>query len=295
MLQYVDYIKELDVINMHPYLNNLYENISFECLPNTIFYGKKGIGKYSQVLNVIKKFSKSKLNYNKKVIVPLLNKEDYVIRISDIHYEVDMSLLGCNSRSLWSDIYNQIIDIIMSSPQKRGIILCKNFEKINPELLESLYCYVNEITQNIQVKFFFISTNISFIMPSLLHGLEIISLREPRKKNIGKINNKIMKLDKDNKLIDNLYSIIIESSNSVKLFDLREALYNILLFQLDIYEVFYIIIQKLYDNNLLSQKQLNNTNTEIVKFSKLYNNNYRPIFHLEKLALYLIKATSNFK
>ena len=28
-------------------------------------------------------------------------KQNYTIKVSDIHYEVDLSLLGCNSKILW--------------------------------------------------------------------------------------------------------------------------------------------------------------------------------------------------
>ena len=127
-LQYVDYINNLNKKNLHPYLNGLYKDVEFKDLPNTLFYGKKDIGKYSQCLNIIKNYSKSNLQYNKKAIIPLSNKEDFIIRISDIHYEVDMDVLGCNSRSLWNDIYTQIVNIVLSTSHKRGIILCKNFE-----------------------------------------------------------------------------------------------------------------------------------------------------------------------
>lgn len=295
MTQYNDYIKGVDEHNLHPYLNDLYTDIPFENIRNTIFYGKKGIGKYSQVLNIIRKFSKSNLNYLKKVIIPLVNKDDYVIKISDIHYEVDMNLLGCNSRTLWNDIYNQIIEIIMSSQEKKGIILCKNFEKIIPELQEIFYCFVNEIRRNINVKFFFISSNISFILPSMLNDLEIIALKPPNNKEMKKLQNTIYSNNYKCKITDELYSLLIQTNEDIDLFQLRENLYNLLLFQIDIYETLYNILERLSENDMIDQYDLYKINIKIVDFCKLYNNNYRPIFHLERIALYIYKIVCQKK
>ena len=54
------------------YKNNpLHKNIElpdkFNDLSNYIIYGPSGVGKYSYVLNLIQKYSNSKLNYEKKL------------------------------------------------------------------------------------------------------------------------------------------------------------------------------------------------------------------------------------
>jgi Cdc6-like AAA superfamily ATPase len=315
--QYTSNIVNIEKYNIHPKLSALFEGVDFTELRNTIFYGPDGIGKYSHVLNIIKRYSKSNLNYYKKVVISQTNKDEYFIKISDIHYEVDMSLLGCKSRSLWNDIYTQITEIIMSSPQKRGIILCKNFQEINPELLDVFYCYVNELRINIDIKFFFITNNISFILPNLLNQLEIIAIKRPSRQsyesliksfdktscnNLTNINiNEVSNLNdiittkkyisRSNKIIDTIYDMITTfDDKKTSLFDLREALYNILLFQLDVYECFYSILERLFINKKISNSDIMNINIRLVEFSKLFNNNYRPIFHLERFTLYLISV-----
>ena len=83
------------------------------------------------------------------------NKCIYYLKISDIHYEIDMSLLGCNSKLLWHEIYNQIIDIITAKPNKQGIILCKYFHEIHNELLEIFYSYMQTLyNSNININLF---------------------------------------------------------------------------------------------------------------------------------------------
>ena len=121
-----EYIIENNRENLHPKLNKLYEKFPnrFEELKNIIFFGPNGTGKYTQMLKAIKKYSPTELKYEKKISLTY-NKQQYFFKISDIHYEVDMSLLGCNSKLLWHEIYQQIIDIISAKTEKTGIIVCK--------------------------------------------------------------------------------------------------------------------------------------------------------------------------
>ena len=66
---------------------------------HTILFGGHGFGKYSQMLLFIKYFSPSHLKFENK-IYSNLDKHTHFINISDIHFEVDMGLLGCNYRNL---------------------------------------------------------------------------------------------------------------------------------------------------------------------------------------------------
>ena len=92
------------------------------------------------------------------------SKNEHILKISDIHYEIDLENLTCNSKILFNDIYNNIIDVIQSSKLKIGIILCKNFHKINNEILEIFYSYMQKnLISNIILKFILITEHLSFI------------------------------------------------------------------------------------------------------------------------------------
>ena len=97
-------------------------NKDFTKLDNVIIYGPPGVGKYTQTLLMFKNLSPSELKYEKKIVITY-NKNLYYFKISDIHYEIDMSLLGCNAKLLWHEIYNKIVDIISSKNKKVGIIV----------------------------------------------------------------------------------------------------------------------------------------------------------------------------
>ena len=72
---------------------------------------------------------------------------------------------------------------------------------------------------------------------------------------------------------------------------IRIILYDILIYNLNIYDCIFYILKTLINNNKIINNELNNEsllyNTFI--FLKYYNNNYRPIYHLENYILYLIK------
>ena len=63
---------------------------------NLIIYGPPGAGKYYQALYYLKQFSPSQLKYESKVSIQH-DKNPLFYRISDIHIEIDMQLLGFSS------------------------------------------------------------------------------------------------------------------------------------------------------------------------------------------------------
>ncbi len=64
-----NYIQSVNKKNFHPKLVSIYKELpdQIENLYNLFFYGASGIGKYSQVLYCLKKYSPSELKYEKKL------------------------------------------------------------------------------------------------------------------------------------------------------------------------------------------------------------------------------------
>ena len=200
--RFEDYLTESEAISLHPLLKKKYDKFPTDMknLKNIIFYGPKGVGKYTQMLRAIVKYSQSKLKYDRKII-QATNKVSYIIRISDIHFEIDMSLLGCNSKNLWSDIYNNIIDVIMARNNNTGIIVCKYFQDIHSELLECFYSYMTDhCNRSLDIKFILLTEEISFIPDCILETCKIIRVPRPSRTQYNKcLKNK---LHKDIKLCD---------------------------------------------------------------------------------------------
>uniref|UniRef100_A0A6C0EPR0 Replication factor C C-terminal domain-containing protein n=1 Tax=viral metagenome TaxID=1070528 RepID=A0A6C0EPR0_9ZZZZ len=310
-----EYTIENNRENLHPKLDKIYEKFPKEVidLKNLIFYGPSGVGKYTQMLKSIKKYSPTKLKYEKKISVTY-NKQQYFFKISDIHYEIDMSLLGCNSKLLWHEIYQQIIDIISAKKDKSGIIVCKYFHDIHSELLENFYSYMQQNNAtSIDLKFILITEQISFIQDNILNCCEIINIYRPSKSSYlkclkNKFPNKI-KLEniKNIKMLhlydENLmlqYKIICNKiiNNMININDLnflkfRDILYDIFIYNLDITECMWYILSTFIKEKKINEKNISDILIKTFGFFQYYNNNYRPIYHVEKYLFYLIKHIHN--
>jgi hypothetical protein len=174
-----DYCKGVEKHNIHP-------DITFPKEPtDMIVYGSSGVGKYSQILRYLKTYSPSQLKYDKKIKFST-EKQSYKCRMSDVHFEIDMSLLGCNSKVLWHEIYSQIVDIITVRPEKLGFIVCKNFHCIHNELLDIFYSYMQNYChgyegrcREVQVRFILVTEHLSFIPNSILDHCSIVRVARP--------------------------------------------------------------------------------------------------------------------
>lgn len=299
-----DYLNSVEEINFHEKASNLinYTCNDFKNLQNIIFYGEKGIGKYSQVLLFLKKFSSTQLKYEKKMLINV-NKIDLFYKISDIHYEIDMSLLGCNSKLCWDGIFQQIIDIVSVKKDNNGFIVCKNFQNIQIELLEIFYSYMQRICyEPINIKFIIITEDICFIPENILNNCLLFALSKPTKNIIKKKFTKVKHLKYNN--LKQLYTVQTEELTEYELFDdiieliknfnttkfsiIREKMYNLLVYNIDINTFIWYVFDKLIKDKLIKKEKLQTIIEEIYKIIYYYNNNYRPIYHLEKIIVILI-------
>lgn len=307
-----DYLQTNATNNMHTKIDAVIELMpeQLEDFKNLIIYGPPGVGKYSQMLQLLSKYSPSELKYEKKICV-VFNKQSYFFKISDIHYEVDLSLLGCNSKLLWHDIYMQIVDAISAKPRKVGVIVCKYFNKIHTELLEIFYSYMQyNAKQNINLKFILITEELSFIPENILKCCQVIPISRPTKKQYQKAIPKENDLLIDNVEVNEITNIKhlqmikckydanisnvfkgvcnqiikdivnIDDNNFVKF---RDAIYDIFIYNLDVSECVWHIISSLVKDGYIKDKFLTDIMKKTYEFFLLYNNNYRPIYHIESL------------
>lgn len=314
-----DYLNSNKEVDLHP---TLYKNMpcSIHSLKNLIYYGPSGVGKYTQMLKLLKKYSPSELKYEKKITV-VYNKEQFFFKISDIHYEVDMSLLGCNSKLLWHDIYQQIVDSISAKPNKTGIIVCKYFHEIHNELLDNFYSYMQQNnSSSINIIYILISDQISFIPHSILNCCEIINIGKPSKalyakcvknhnaenklpaslktdeitsiKNLHARNYELMS---PQKIICNKILHSLKNPEDLKFSKIRDMLYDVLIYNLDITECVWLILSSLIEEKLLSDEKMEDVFKKTYSFFQYYNNNYRPIYHLENYFFYLMQEINGYK
>jgi len=358
-----EYIAASKRVDMHPELASMVDAImpaskqvdaimpaSLSELGNIIFYGPSGAGKYTQFLRFIEKYATNGLKTEKMTAATEKQKYDY--HISDIHYEIDLALLGCESKKLWNECFFQIIDVVSAKKSKCGIILCKNFQSIHSELLDVFYSYMQHSrTLSIHIVFVLLTEHVSFIPNRILQCCKSIPVKRPaaelyktaidksaaplrqsgikshkvflqqihpsssqsvfnvfREKDPNKsievvpeflLNMKEMHSiskcetppkDIFNIVCDNIIAIMVQHEN-INILHLRDNLYDILLYGLDVTECLWYILYYFVESEILvdeSGEVLSNIMEKIESFLKFYNNNYRPIYHLESIFIYLI-------
>lgn len=310
-----DYLYNEKNQSLHPKLCKLYDSFpdDIKNLKNLIFYGPKGVGKYTQMIRSIAKYSPSNLKYDRKIIHDS-PKLSYIIKISDIHFEIDMSLLGCNSKNLWNEIYNHIVDVIMTKQTNTGIIVCKNFHDIHSELLEYFYCYMKtHYNSSLDIKFILITEEISFIPECIVETCKVIRVARPSRAqynkclkiklhkdlklneitNIKGINISCMPLNIHKLLCSDIIDMII-NPDTLKYIVLRDRLYDLLIYNLDITDCIWHILFITINENLLKEHDVAHVMMHTYKCIQYYNNNYRPIYHLESFVFYLINTIHGY-
>lgn len=263
---------------------------------NLLVYGPPGSGKYNQALYYLKQFSPSKLKYESKVNL-VYNKEILSYRISDIHIEIDIELLGCQAKSLWNTIYLFINN--MTFLHNELFILCKNFDHINDDLYDIFDCYMQKnYYKETKIHYILITKNISHLHDKILNKCQVLHVPRPKKTVIQQvikvkykeydslIELKYDKIEYGKNTIDAICKIIINKHTVLK--DIREKLYDLLTYNICLWKLIHQIIEQLYKAELLTNDNCVEVYALIFKTMKLYNNNYREIFHLESLVVNLI-------
>jgi hypothetical protein len=226
-----------------------------------------------------------------------------------------MSLLGCNSKLLWHDIYQQIVDILSAKQNKIGIIVCKDFHNIHSELLENFYSYMQDNNSLlVSIKYILLTEEVSFIPDSIINCCEIMNIQRPTRVAYTKCSKQ--KIPNDLK-IDNIINIkylhtgihelmcthkiicdkIIKEMiniNELKFLKFRDLLYDIFIYNLDITDCIWYILKNLTTINKIKKKHMSDILLKTYKFLKYYNNNYRPIYHLESYLFYVIGVIHDF-
>lgn len=310
-----DYIQNYNKCPLHSSLKKVYASYPSDLndLKNIIFYGPAGVGKYTQMLACIKKYSPSELKYEKRLTC-VYNKTNYFFKISDVHFEIDMALLGCNAKLLWNEIYINIIDVLSSRTNKAGIVVCKNFHKIHSELLDCFYSYMQNNNMATNITYIFLTENISFIPDNILNTFNIVSIPRPTKTlynkitgntnttirvdevyNIKNLNTNTNPMQYNMKIYtDKIYSILINPS-TIKFTGFRDIIYDIFIYDIDIGYIIWELLKKMMNDKKLSTTMVSDIFIEMFTFLQYYNNNYRPIYHIEKFLYSIINKIHGFQ
>jgi hypothetical protein len=318
-------------------------------LGNYIFYGPEGSGRYTLALNYIRHHSDGDLRGG-RILNVTYNKAVHMVHMSDIHFEVDMGMLGSSAKALWYHMMQQIYDIVLLRKRKIGIIMCKNFQAITNEHMEIMQTYVKQCENGFmynrcRLYYVILTTDASFIGTSIssvfsvvrvplymrrIHGIRICDIYEGKREDeedmkglyvhnyldegdesillsdmnresmasLGKEHVAYLKGDEcayefmkyRKEILTNIESHIYgyDPLNGISL---RNSIYDILIYHMNLYEVIWSLIcnfsDRLSDNGRC--ERMHDICMYIHEMLRLYDANYRPILHIEKLILYLAR------
>ena len=122
----------------------------------------------------------------------------------------------------------------------------------------------------------------------------------PTKINIESISN-IKNLHLYNEDLMLQYRIIcdkiincLESVNDIQYLKFRDILYDIFIYNLDITDCIWYILSSLIEKKKIKKEQMSSILIKTYSFFQYYNNNYRPIYHVENYLLNIAKLIHNF-
>ena len=300
-----DYMSSNESRSLHPSMERNYAKYPerMEDMHNMIFYGPAGCGKYTQVLRFLKRYSPSDLKYEKRVAVTS-NKVTGYYKISDVHMEVDMGMLGCNSKVIWHDLFVHLNDMLNAKARKLGFVVCKNFHEIHNELLDIFYSYMQGSAKDNPIKFIMISESVSFIPDNIMGCCEVVNVPRPSRsaysacvgrriptgteipvmENIKNLKDATDVMDMYDAICDKIV-VYIEADDISRWVDFRDCIYDMFTYNVDVHKCVWKILSR-----IITKHKLTNTGALMDRtyaFLKLFNNNYRPIYHLEGYFLFL--------
>lgn len=294
--------------DIHPNISEVNDRIHKSGKPtNVIYYGPDGVGKYSCALDYISRYSQGGLGYEKKMVVET-SKGDINVRLSNVHFEVDLGLLGCNAKQLWNDIIKHIYDVLSLRKERMAFVLCKNFQDIHAELLDVFYSYMQTTNRAIRVNFVILTNCTSFIPCNIVRRCLKVRVPRPSKQHATALRKEPVKAcdistasnlrkwkdgitgSQHDCIVDDIVKAITDIQPDKHKFDfisLRDRVYDINVMGFNPWAVAWGIIQKLLVDGHIPESRSREVVDETACFLELFNNNYRPIYHLERYVYFL--------
>jgi len=175
-----------------------------------------------------------------------------------------------------------LIKVQRPSIEKCKCLIHKNSNTDEPHIDK----FINRITYNKTASL------TSIVGPSLLDDIEnkdVLNLKDI--KFFDLLNNKTTPQNIPEDIFNIVCDKIIYDMSGIKkdnFIEFRESLYNILTYNLDVTDCIWYILSHFISTGSLNAIETTQIIDRTYTFLKYYNNNYRPIYHLESMLFYII-------
>ena len=133
-----------------------------------------------------------------------------------------------------------------------------------------------------------------------------ISIDRPTKSRYNKCTKKKLNMElKEIKNIKNLFSGVVPKDNfktiynhiteliinyeKINFIEFRELLYTILIYNINLNDCIFYVLKELIEKDYIKNDSIDKIFLKLASFLTYYNNNYRPIYHLESFFYSLCK------
>ena len=163
----------------------------------------------------------------------------------------------------------------------------------------------------IQLKYMFIAESVCFLPDSIIKCCELISINRPRsvmvQKHVRKRNPAIVAEDTERAsnmkalysiqsqvevfevVVQNIVNAVTSGIVDVNFLDMRECIYDLFVYDANVHRCMWSVLSTLIKNGHIDDDMISVCVEHTYEFFKLYNNNYRPIYHVES---YMYKLMS---
>jgi hypothetical protein len=166
---------------------------------------------------------------------------------------------------------------------------------------------------SVDLKFILVTEELSFIPDNIKNCCEVVHIGRPTKAaynkcigiklsvrpeqitNIKNLKSDICELMMPHKIIcDKIISAMIDIDD-IKFLKFRDLLYDIFIYNLDITDCVWYIVSTLMMQKRVTSDDMSTALNKTYSFFQYYNNNYRPIYHLEHFLFTIVSIIHQYK
>ena len=255
-------------------------------MPSLIISGPQAAGKRTLGLVVVAGFSPSAMRYEKKLYIgeaPRRQEDVPCMPMSDIHFEVDMSLPCFGNKAGWASAHKAIVDAVEIRRHKYAFVMCTHFHLADRDLIRGFSNFMDSGVDGVNLRYILVTEHYSRLpleIRQMAHRIAVpVPPRTPaRAPQCLEESSASAALD-----------AVCSCSGVAAVPALRHAIYAGLTRNMDVSRWAWHLFRRWKERGGGAGSPCKDLMAldALIVFHEKCARSYRPIFHLERLALFL--------